>query len=101
MKKIILSALLVSVSLVASESVPANKSGAFSSKPIDGAALYKQRCATCRGEKAQKGPIKEIASIAGMDTTILARKIRAYRDQEARHGALCYEKRESDDARCN
>ncbi len=88
MKKIILSTFLVlsSVGLMASENASASKSGAFSSKPIDGAALYMQKCAVCHGEKAQKSPVKNIAALAGKDATLLARMTRAYRDQDESHG---------------
>lgn len=84
MKKILLSVLFASAGLMAADSgAPATKS----SKIEKGAAIYMKKCALCHGEKAQKGPVKGIAPIAGMDTTILARKIREYRDQEERHGA--------------
>lgn len=88
MKKIIFSTFLVfaSGSLMASENASANKSGALSLKQIDGAALYTQHCAVCHGEKGQKSPLKNIAPIAGMDATILARITRAYRDQDEKHG---------------
>ena len=88
MKKIILSAILAlaSVGLMASENASVSKSGVFPSKQIDGAGLYKQHCAVCHGEKAQKSPLKNMLPIAGMDATILARITRAYRDQDESHG---------------
>ncbi len=88
MKKVILSSILVlvSVGLMASENNSASKSGAFSSKQIDGAGLYKQHCTVCHGEKAQKTPVENMVPIAGMDVTILARRTRAYRDQDENHG---------------
>jgi len=88
MKQIVFSTILAlaSVSLIASENISTNKSGAFSSKPINGEVLYKKRCALCHGEKAQKSPLKNVAVLAGMDATILARITRAYRDQDERHG---------------
>ena len=88
MKTTILSTILVlaSVSLMASENVSSKQSGAFSSQSIDGAALYKQHCTVCHGEKAQKTPLKRMIPIAGMDATILARKIRSYRDLDESHG---------------
>ena len=70
MKKIILTTLLASASLMA----------------VDGAALYERKCAACHGSAAQKSPMKKIAPIAGMETSKLARKIRSYRDQDDRHG---------------
>ncbi len=87
MKNIIIAALLASGSLVAAESVPENKSGAFSSTGIDGAAFYKKRCSVCHGEKGEQAPLKGMIPLAGMDAGVLARKVRAYRDQETRHGA--------------
>jgi len=82
MKNIIIAALLAGSSLMAADSVQANKSGSFSSKDIDAAAIYKQRCATCHGEKATKSPETGVAALAGMDATRLALRIRAYRDQD-------------------
>jgi len=87
-KKIILFTVLAltSVSLMASENASTNKSDAFSSKSINGAVLYKQHCALCHGDKAQKSPVENIAPIAGMNATLLARITRAYRDQDEKHG---------------
>ena len=81
MRNIIIAALLASGSLVAAESVQSNKSG------VDGEAFYKKRCSVCHGEKGQKTPMKGMIPIASMDATSLARKVRAYRDQDERHGA--------------
>ena len=72
MKKIILSTLLASVSLMAAD-------GAFS--PIDGAAHYKQHCAICHGEKGENTPRGGAVPLAGTDTVKLALDIRAYRNQ--------------------
>jgi len=78
MKKILLIALCASVGLVAADSVPAKKSGAF--LPISGAAIYNKNCALCHGEDGRKVP--EGASIlAGRDAVRLALRIRSYRDQ--------------------
>jgi cytochrome c553 len=87
MKNIIIAAILASGSLVAAESVQANKSGSFSSTDIDGAAIYKKRCSVCHGEKATKIPETGVAALAGMDATRLARRIRSYRDQDSEVGA--------------
>ena len=84
MKKVILSALLASVSLMAADSVPVNKDGVF--LPINGAALYKQHCALCHGERGEKTPQGSVA-ITGMVPIKLALDIRAYRDQNDRTGA--------------
>jgi len=87
MKNIILAVLVASGSLIAAESVQANKSGASSATGIDGAKFYKKRCAVCHGEKGEKASLKGMIPLAGMDAGVLARKVRAYRDQEERHGA--------------
>jgi len=86
-KNIIIVGLLVSGSLMAAESVPTNKSGSFSATGVDGAAFYKKRCSVCHGEKGEKAILKGMIPLAGMDAGVLARKVRAYRDQEERHGA--------------
>lgn len=92
MKSIIIAALLAGSSLMAADSVQANKSGSFSSKNVDGAAIYKQRCATCHGEKATKSPETGVAALAGMDATRLALRIRAYRDQDNEVGTYTVHK---------
>ena len=85
MKNIIVAVLLASGSLIAAESVPANKSG--TSTGVDGKKFYEKRCSVCHGEKGEKAELKGMMPLAGMDATKLARTVRAYRDQEARHGA--------------
>ena len=92
MKNIIIAALLASSSLMAAESVQANKSGSFSSTGINGAKIYKQRCAVCHGEKATKSPEKGVAALAGMDATRLALRIRSYRDQDNEVGSYTVHK---------
>jgi len=87
MKNIILAALLASGSLMAAESVPANKSGASSSTGIDGKAFYIKRCSVCHGEKGEKVVLNGMVPLVGRDAGELARKVRAFRDQEERHGA--------------
>jgi len=86
MKKIILSVLLASVSLMASDST----TGKFA--PINGKVLYKQHCALCHGEKAQKSPEKGASALAGMDAVKLALTIQDYRDQDKRVGAYTMHK---------
>ena len=86
MKKLILSALLASVSLMAAESV----SGAF--KPINGESLYQKHCAICHGEKAEKSPLEGVSPLAGWDAVKLALTIRDYRDQNERTGAYTLHK---------
>ena len=92
MKNIIIAALLASGSLVAADGVQANNSGSFSSKAVDGAALYKQGCAVCHGEKATKSPEAKVPALAGRDATRLALRIRAYRDQDNEVGTYTMHK---------
>lgn len=87
MKNIIIAALLVSGSLMAAESVQANKSASLSSTGVDGKVFYEKRCSVCHGKKGEKASLKGMIPLAGMDAGVLARKVRAYRDQEERHGA--------------
>lgn len=82
MKSIIIVALLAGSSLMAADSVKANDSGSFTTKDIDGAALYGKNCAICHGKKAEKSPETGVAPLAGRDATRLALAIRAYRDQD-------------------
>jgi len=90
MKKIILTALLASVSLMAADSVPVGKSGGF--VPIDGATLYQKHCALCHGEKAEKSPLEGVSPLAGWDAVKLALTIRSYRDQNERTGTYTMHK---------
>ena len=92
MKSIIIAALLASSGLMAADSVKENNSGSFSSKSVDGAALYKQSCAVCHGEKATKSPETGIPALAGRDATRLALRIRAYRDQDNEVGTYSMHK---------
>ncbi len=83
MKKIILSALLASVSLIAAD-------GAF--MPINGKTLYQKHCALCHGEKGEKSPLEGVSPIAGWDAVKLALTIRDYRDQNERTGTYTMHK---------
>ncbi len=76
MKKILLILVVASISLMAA----------------DGAKLYKQRCASCHGDKAQKSPVSGVPALAGRDVTELALTIRAYRDQDDRVGTYTMHK---------
>ena len=76
MKKILFTILLASVSLMAA----------------DGAKLYKQRCALCHGQKAEKSPRDGVPILAGRNVTELALTIRAYRDQDERVGTYTMHK---------
>ena len=92
MKNIIIAVLLAGGSLVAADSVEATKSGSFSTKSVDGAALYKQSCAVCHGEKATESPKTHVPALAGRDATRLALRIRAYRDQDNEVGTYTMHK---------
>ena len=85
MKNIIIFALFASSSLMAAESVQVNKPDALIG--VDGVKFYKKRCSVCHGEKGMKTPLKGMKPLAGRDAGELARKVRAYRDQDERHGA--------------
>ena len=52
MKKIILSALVASATLIAADSAAVYKLGLL--LPANGAAIYKKQCASCHGEKGEK-----------------------------------------------
>jgi len=86
MKKIILSVLLASVSLVAADNSRAvYKPGML--LPPEPDLIYKQKCASCHGDDgksmdhvyADKMPGANIV-IAGMDTDKLAKDLKAYKD---------------------
>jgi cytochrome c553 len=76
MKNIILAVLFASSGLMA----------------VDGAKIYKQRCAKCHGEKAIKSPKNHVPALAGRDVTKLALTIRAYRDQDTDVGSYTMHK---------
>ena len=79
MKKILLTALIASVSLMAAENVaPA----ASTSDLETGAVLYMKKCAICHGPKAEKTPIKGMSAIAGMETTKLIKVLKYYQDDD-------------------
>jgi len=92
MRSIIIAALLAGSSLMAAESAKVDNSGSFSSKNVDGAALYKQSCAVCHGAKATKSPETDVPALAGRDATRLALRIRAYRDQDNEVGTYTMHK---------
>jgi len=81
MKRIIMTVLLASASLMAVESVK-----------VDAAKLYQQRCSICHGGDATKVPKGGVDVLAGKDVTKLAREIRAYRDQDNEIGAYTMKK---------
>lgn len=79
MRKIIITALLLSGCLMAADSTQAKSAGGFATS-VDGASFYKQNCANCHGDRGEKTP-GQTAPLAGRDATILALTIRAYRSQ--------------------
>lgn len=83
MKKVIIAALLASVGLMAADTT---------FKGIDGAKIYKQRCALCHGATGQKVPDKAVGPLAGRDATEIALKIRSYRDQDKDVGSYTMHK---------
>jgi cytochrome c553 len=84
MKRVIIIALLAGGSLMAAESAKAI--------PFSPKAYYEKNCIVCHGAKGEKSPQKGIAPLAGRDATILARTIRAYRDQDKDVGAFTMHK---------
>jgi cytochrome c553 len=90
MKKILLTALFVSVSLIAADSAPVKKLGAF--LPIDGAAIYQKSCAICHGEDGRKVPSEAASVLAGRDAVRMALRIRSYRDQDSTIGTYTMNK---------
>ncbi len=79
MKKILTVLLLVSVT-------------SMSLAAFSGEKLYKQKCASCHGDKAQEQAQKGVRPLAGRDVTELALTIRAYRDQDQRVGTYTMHK---------
>ena len=82
MKRIVLSMLLVSIGLIASEGAIPYKSGLLLPPQAD--KIYKKECALCHGENGQKTTFAGLTSveyvkIAGMDTEILAKTLKEYR----------------------
>ena len=67
MKKIILSVLIASVSLIAAGDVV-----------VDGAVVYAKKCALCHGADGKKVVVGKTLPIAGMDTTKVGSSLRAY-----------------------
>ncbi|MFK5938355.1 MAG: hypothetical protein QM497_08165, partial [Sulfurimonas sp.] len=65
MKKILLSVLFISVSLMAADSVT-------------GAERYMKKCSLCHGANATKIPVEGMKPIAGMKVTRLVKILRYY-----------------------
>ena len=82
MKKIVLSMLLASIAIVASESAVPYKSGLLLPPQAD--KIYAKECALCHGADAKSTSFAGLtnvtyASIAGMDTAELAKTLKEYR----------------------
>ena len=92
MKKVLLTVLFASISLIAADgSGPqAKKTGAF--LPIDGAAIYQKSCAICHGEDGRKVPSEAASILAGRDAVRMALRIRSYRDQDSTIGTYTMNK---------
>lgn len=73
MKRIIFTALLATVGLMAAEGTAIEP---------DGAVLYAKKCAICHGANADQTPIKNMKPIAGMDAEKLAKVLKFYQDDE-------------------
>jgi cytochrome c553 len=90
MKKVLITALFASISLIAADSTPVKKSAGFA--PINGATIYNKSCAICHGEDGRKIPSNEASVLAGRDAVRLALRIRAYRDQDTTVGTYTMNK---------
>jgi len=82
MKKIVLSMLLASIGLVASEGTVPYKSGLL--LPPQGDKIYEQECAQCHGKDGTETKFKggnniSYAKIGGMDAKTLAKTLKEYR----------------------
>jgi len=82
MKKIILSALVVSATLMAADSATVYKSGIL--LPANGEAIYKKDCIQCHAADGKQTKYTgssriEYAPINGLDSAKLAKELKAYR----------------------
>ena len=82
MKKIIISALIASATLMAADSAPIYKSGVL--LPANGEAIYKKECAQCHGMDGKQTTMEsstrvEYAPINGLDADKLAKELKTYR----------------------
>ncbi len=82
MKKSILSILLASVALVASDSASVYKSGFL--LPANGKVIYERQCSNCHGDNGKQTSFKgsskiTYSKIGGRDTEILAKELKEYR----------------------
>ena len=82
MKKIILSVLVASASLMASDSAPMYKSGVL--LPANGEAIYKQDCIQCHSADGKQTTFEgssrvKYAPINGLNAAKLAKELKDYR----------------------
>ena len=82
MKKIILSALLVSATLMAADSTSVYKSGVL--LPANGEAIYKSECIHCHSADGKQTSFEgssrvKYAQINGLDAASLAKELKDYR----------------------
>lgn len=82
MKKIIISALIASATLMAADSAPMYKSGVL--LPANGEAIYKKECTICHGMDGKQTTMESstrvtYAPINGLDATKLAQELKLYR----------------------
>ena len=82
MKKIILSALLASATLMAADSASVYKSGVL--MPANGEAIYKGKCIQCHSSDGKQTSFEgssrvKYAQISGQDSVKLAKELKEYR----------------------
>ena len=82
MKKIIISALVASATLMAADSAPMYKSGVL--LPANGEAIYKKDCIQCHSADGKQTTYTgssriEYAPINGLDAAKLAKELKDYR----------------------
>ena len=77
MKKVLLSVLLASVSLMAADAASVYKPGLL--LPPNAPLIYKQTCAKCHGDDGKTIAFKGSIEIAGLDTAKLAKELKDYR----------------------
>ena len=82
MKKIILSALVASATLIAADSAPMYKSGVL--LPANGEAIYKKECIQCHSADGMQTEFEgssriKYAPISGLDSAKLAKELKDYR----------------------
>jgi len=81
-KKIIISTLIASTVLIASDSASVYKSGLL--LPANGKAIYNKECASCHGVDGMQTSFEGSArvsysTIAGWDTALLEKELKEYR----------------------